>query len=323
MRRKQEPPFCIQVELTEGCNLYCDFCGLQGIRTQKDKNYKPMTMETAEQTARLIAEADGWNPRIEFAMHGEPTANKRWLEIITLFREWLPKHNLMMLSNGLGFMKDPDTTITAAIKILNCLGIDAYEYAGIYPIIRDKYSKRIPWYPKDGPWFNPHARTREHFVTFVQDISEATEGTHSVLNNHCGCGSAPNDKADGKRCAKPFREMAVRWDGNVAMCCNDWRGIMKVENVNNVDSIETIWQHEVFHAARLHLYHGLRTVGPCKGCDAISYRPGLLPDKKGQESLPQPSPTWRRRLQRACDGESYTEHVKRPWELTVEGQPLC
>ena len=28
----QEPPFCIQFELTEGCNLACSFCGIQGIR---------------------------------------------------------------------------------------------------------------------------------------------------------------------------------------------------------------------------------------------------------------------------------------------------
>ena len=28
---KQPPPFCIQVELTEGCNLACSFCGIAGI----------------------------------------------------------------------------------------------------------------------------------------------------------------------------------------------------------------------------------------------------------------------------------------------------
>lgn len=29
---------------------------------------------------------------------------------------------------------------------------------------------------------------------------------------------------NGKRCAMPFREMAIRWDGSVALCCDDWRG---------------------------------------------------------------------------------------------------
>ena len=32
---KQQPPFCIQIELTEGCNLACSFCGIAGIRDNK------------------------------------------------------------------------------------------------------------------------------------------------------------------------------------------------------------------------------------------------------------------------------------------------
>ena len=30
--KKQSPPFCIQIELTEGCNLACSFCGIAHIR---------------------------------------------------------------------------------------------------------------------------------------------------------------------------------------------------------------------------------------------------------------------------------------------------
>ena len=41
--RKQQAPFCIKMEFTEGCNLRCNFCGLQGIRAPGEKNYKFMT----------------------------------------------------------------------------------------------------------------------------------------------------------------------------------------------------------------------------------------------------------------------------------------
>ena len=29
---RQPPPYCIQIELTEGCNLACSFCGIAAIR---------------------------------------------------------------------------------------------------------------------------------------------------------------------------------------------------------------------------------------------------------------------------------------------------
>jgi hypothetical protein len=38
---KQESPFAIQIELTEGCNLFCSFCGIHGIRSSA-KDYEFM-----------------------------------------------------------------------------------------------------------------------------------------------------------------------------------------------------------------------------------------------------------------------------------------
>src|SRR5450631_2938097 len=95
---RQEAPFAAQIELSEGCQLYCDFCGLQGIRTIKEKNFKFMSASTAESIASQI-ELAGWNPRIEFAMHGEPTMNPEYILIVNIFRQYLPKHHIMMTSN--------------------------------------------------------------------------------------------------------------------------------------------------------------------------------------------------------------------------------
>jgi len=85
MEYQQGNPYCIQVELSEGCNLRCSFCGLNGIRG-KENNYKFMTLETAERVASDMKEY-GWNSRVEFAMHGEPTMNPHFVEIIAIFRK--------------------------------------------------------------------------------------------------------------------------------------------------------------------------------------------------------------------------------------------
>lgn len=329
MNENQEPPFAIQIELVEGCNLYCDFCGLQGIREQKDKTFKMMDRSTALSIAEQIQDA-GWNSRIEFAMHGEPTMHECYADMVTIFRRWLPKHQLMMTSNGGGLLRPPGVVANLNALFdagLNVFAFDAYEYVKI----KDKVDAALftdahNWatglntfdvhrYP-DEREFSPHNRYGHKARKFirVQDISVAAKGTHSTLNNHTGCGSPPLEHATTQRCAKPFREMAIRWDGNVAICCNDWRGIYKCGNVVR-DGLEAVWNGPEFTSARRYLITGNRiAVFPCAVCDAKSYRVGLLPDKKGQVTLPAPTAQDRLIVIQATKGDPYTQPVKRDYE---------
>lgn len=332
----QDPPTAMQVELTEGCNLRCPFCGLNGIRG-KEANFKFMDLLTAEVLAQGIADA-GWRCRIEFAMHGEPTLNKDAARIIATFRRLLPATSLMMTSNGGGLLRGGDAAIQGNIRSLfvaglDILALDDYEHSGglvprilaatgVDPDTGDPgdlwavprlYVARYP----DNPEGNPHRpqRGQRKLLTIIRDISlpDVRTGTHAKLNNHAGSGAPLNHDANGKRCAKPFREMSVRWDGNVAICCNDWRGEYKCGNVRD-EPVAELWQNDAFRAARHKLYHGQRDFGACLGCDATSYRVGLLPDRMGKDTLPLPDAHCAAAIQEACAGAPYTAPVLRPWE---------
>lgn len=317
VRKKQDPPFCIQIELTEGCNLYCDFCGLQGIRKEKEKNFKFLSIKNAERIASSIKNAK-WNSRIEFAMHGEPTMNPDFINVVSIFRKTLPSNQLMMTSNGGGLLK-VEKIKNLFEAGLNILAIDEYEYVLIGAKIRSALNNiESGWesyeYPEN-KIASPHRRWPKNTkaLIFVKDISSAKEGVHATINNHCGSGAPTNDKGAGKRCAKPFRELSIRWNGEVAICCNDWRGVYKCGNVVKED-IKDIWNNEAFNLARKFLYRGMREFTPCKGCDALSYRVGLLPDKLGKVSLPKPTSKDRNRLSAFNAGKSLTVAIKRPWE---------
>lgn len=315
MAYKQDPPFCVQIEMTEGCNLYCDFCGLQGIRSKEVKNFKFLTIKLAERISSEIAKA-GWNSRIEFAMHGEPTMNPKFTDVVSVFRSNLPKSQLMMTSNGGGLLgsKMIEKLFDAG---LNVLAVDCYEYVKI----GDKLKKRkyeepidVHRYPEELS-ASPHKRwgKKDKVLIFVKDISSANDGNHATLNNHCGAGAPPNNKAQGKQCAKPFRELSIRWDGSIAICCNDWRGEYKCGSIKR-QAIDEIWQGRHFQTARKYLYHGRRELKPCEGCDALSYRVGLLPDKLGKKKLPKPNYNDKTIVKRATSGRPLTKPVKRPWE---------
>ena len=329
MAYRQEAPFAVQIELTEGCNLYCDFCGLQGIRGPKDKTFKFMELGVAAFIASELAKS-GWNPRIEFAMHGEPTLHPDYAMVVARFRKKLPKAHIMMTSNGGGLLRPPGPVANLERLFdagLNVFAFDAYEYVKIKDKIDAElfdentldnggFTFDVHRYP-DEPEFSPHNRyghTARKFIR-IKDISVAEKGTHSSLNNHCGAGSEGLKEPLEARCAKPFRELSIRWNGDVAICCNDWCGNYKVGNVVK-DGLLGVWHHERFHSARRFLMQGNRgAINPCRVCDARSYRVGLLPDKKGKLKLRKPTDKDAEIVAQASKGKSYTTAVIRPWEI--------
>ena len=317
MSHSQEPPFAIQVELVEGCNLYCEFCGLRGIREERVKNHKFMSPVIVSEIVSEIKRLK-WTSRIEFAMHGEPTLHPDIVEVIREFRSHLS--NPLMITSNAGGLQNGHRALDLFDAGLDVLAIDAYETVKLASKFRESLNpaellKRhilVYDYPADAAG-NPHRRTKFKRICFLEDISKAAHGTHSVLNNHCGAGAPLNDSAAGRRCAKPFRELSIRWDGHVAICCNDWRGVYKIGNVHETP-LDEIWNHPRFDAARRHLYLGERVFPPCKGCDAISPRVGLLPDKLGKQTMPAPDKKSDLFLKAALHGDPYTFPVQRPWE---------
>jgi hypothetical protein len=326
MTYKQEAPFAVQVELSEGCNLRCSFCGINGIRT-KERTFKFMTAKTAEAIASQMAAA-GWTARVEFAMHGEPTMNPKAAEIVGVFRKYLPKASLLMLSNGGGLVQDSLDKIMALFDAgLNTLGLDEYQNVSLVPKILKNLGAtngisgglicgdiKCYVYP-DEPDGNPHSRQspKSKRLVHIRPIDANTQGTHAHLNNHAGSGAPKSDAGQGKPCAKPFRELSFRWDGNTAVCCNDWRGELATGSIHK-EGLMGIWHGKVMHEARKRLLVGLRDFGPCQGCDARSYRTGLLPDKLGRESMPKPDGKNLAFLRERSKHKPLTKPVKREWE---------
>lgn len=327
---RQDPPFAVQIEASQGCNLGCDFCGIHAIGYQKMKRGTDlMSIETAQSIANQI-KALGWNPRIEFAMHGEPTLHPALDALIRVFRTTLGRNTyIMVTSNGGGLLGgDVKGKILGLFDAgLNTLALDAYENVNIVPKIVEKItgknwdeaygdefwfgavppggqSVHMKWYPHDKT-ASPHTRHRGRLLSIIKDISVAADGTHAHLNNHAGSAAPLNDKAKGKPCAKPFREMSIRWDGNVALCCNDWPGLYRTGNVVT-DGLDNVWNSEAMYAARQMLILGRREMSPCDGCDAISYRTGLLPDKLGKQTLPLPDAKTKKVIARALSDGPYT-----------------
>lgn len=316
----QEAPFTVHMEPTEGCSLACSFCGLQavrdngadaekGIHGERSTPYRFMSVQLAERIASEVKRL-GWNPRIEFTGRGEPTMNPALSEIISTTRKILPKSSITLTTNGSGILK------VEKIKALFDSGLNTIAY--------DDY-KHSPWrvrinqcifdyvvltgtacfnYPAELE-ANPHHRFFQKRIIIIQDISDNSSGTH-ILTNQAGNSFKAISQPLDKRCAKPFREFTIRWDGNVAVCCDDWRGVYKISNVNN-ESLDIVWNHPRFDTARRFLYAGDRaSMKPCNVCNVKTFRNGLLPDKMGQEYVYPPTLQDSIVVEEATVGEPYS-----------------
>ena len=321
--RKAEAPYAIQLEAAEGCNLRCTFCGLNGIRG-KENDYKFMTFETITQIALDIRNA-GWNSRIEFAMHGEPTMHPDLAGLFRVLRTYLPKNQIMLTTNGGGLLRGGDIVGNVQRLFdagLTVLGLDDYQHAKIVPKIRahrETLEKIAPCYeyPEEAD-ASLHKNDGKRRIVFVQAIDFAVSGNHSKLSNHAGAAAPKDFSMKDKRCAKPFRELSVRWDGSIALCCEDWRGEYVIRAPEEKMSLSKAWQSDAFNAARQKLLHHERDFGVCNGCTSKSYRTGLLPDKFGKETLAVPDEGTAATIAAALARGPLTAPVLRPWEVKGE-----
>ncbi len=309
----QEPPFTIKVELTEGCCLFCDFCGINGIRTGPG-DFKFLTIKGAKRIAKQIKK-NKWTAKIEFTMHGEPTMNPNLLQIVSIFRKKLPNTQLMMTSNGGGLIKSKEEVSKLFKAGLNILALDDYEHANFVPkVLKSAEAFEIPIYeyPQQKK-FTPHTRIKptQFYICVIRDISTKDVGTRTLCN-HCGCAGPLNTDQKG-RCARPFRELVIRYDLKVPICCNDWRSEYVCGDLV-LDSLYHIWQGAPLNVARKFLYDRSRTFKPCLGCDSRSFRVGLLPDKLGKMDMGKPTRKEYTLIQELGEAPPLTQPVLRPWE---------
>lgn len=310
----QTPPFTINVEPTEGCNLGCSFCGLHGMREKGTKPWNFMTIETATRIADEIKRV-GWKAKIVFANHGEPTLNPNFPEIVRIFRERLPKAIFHMYTNGIVYSnsKNPNKKIQEIFEAgMNDILVDCYSEKSFQFIDRIKHDNIVVLesgvkYYTDKP---------EQRILLLPSI-ENDDKNKMVrrMANHAGAAAPLDPSYNNKRCAMPFRELTFRWDGNVSLCCDDFRGAYPIANISDTD-IEDIWNHPRFEAARIMLYNYDRGFKPCDGCTNISVRVGFLPDPSGKETMPKITKKIRDLAQSVHRDNGYLSPIiiQRPWE---------
>jgi len=306
--KRQPPPFTIKFELTEGCNLHCGFCGISSIR-RKPGSFRFMTKDTAREVIKQLKELK-WFPKLDCAMHGEPLMNPDSAEIFDMFREAFPKMYMYVTSNGGPLLRGKGATynIDRLMESLNVIALDDYRYAKIVPrVLKDyKGNYAVKTYP-DIQIYCRQKFTMKNILIFP-DISVNRSIRARKFNNQAGAAGPADFRFYKSRCCKPFREIAIKHDGEIVLCCNDWRRYFRLGNLTDVH-MGKLWNHPAMRAARKVLFHEGRNFSICYGCNSYAYRVGLLPDLSAKHTMGKPSENDRRLIKEIVKKGSDLENV--------------
>jgi MoaA/NifB/PqqE/SkfB family radical SAM enzyme len=293
-------PSLIQLEMTEGCNRRCSFCGIHSLyRNKMDIRYKFVTVETAY---KISKDLNDWLPkiRIECALEGEPLLNKNASLILQAFREEFNKCQLQVTSNMDSLKKGKkefnDKKIDELFKSgLNILVADYYgesfdmSYNEFFEGL-NKASNGLPVYDyyedKVNPW--TYHGNDISMIIVIDNTHERDE--QRLLNNQAGnidpeLVRINNLQTDIQnlpklaKCQQPFLEMFIKHDGAVPFCCMDWNREHIIGKFPEDGKYKEIWNKYHFNLIRKLLYEQRRDLlTPCNRCNYKGHKLDSLKD---------------------------------------------
>ncbi|MCK4526210.1 SPASM domain-containing protein [candidate division WOR-3 bacterium] len=283
-------PYSVQIEPTWGCNKKCKFCAWT---YQEDKTVKFMHPDTARLMAiDLNKWFDGKGKRIELAMIGEPLLNKKLHEIIMNIRDNYPKCQITLTTNGDLLRRNNHSYDLKYDKItsyfndgINRLLIDTYDghdqlmnyYNQLcnYDIPVWDYYKKID----EGEIFPVYGyKNNHHKMIILMDNLGSQSGRHVIRTawNYAGNIKKPvkfgkhmvtiPKEPPKKNCTRIYRELIIRHDGAVGLCCLDASRELVLGKFPE-NSLHDIWFSRPFEIVRKFLAERKRVFMPCSVCD--------------------------------------------------------
>ena len=237
----------IEVETINRCNGNCSFCPVNHSADPREK--KVMTKELFERIVYQLEEIN-YAGRFTTYSNNEPLLDERIVEFNQFARKHLPDARMHMFTNGTLLTLDKFIALT---DVLDELIIDNYHQE----LKLIKPCEQIREYCEEHP-------------ELKKKVTISLRKPQEILTSRGG--TAPNRKElveYGKdRCALPFKQIIIRPDGKISLCCNDALGQFTLGDAGN-EKLLDIWYGSRFQMVRKCLYEGRENWGNCKNCDTF------------------------------------------------------
>lgn len=245
---KKQPLFDnIEVETINRCNGNCSFCPVNQNTDTREK--KVMPKELFENIVCQLEEIN-YSGRFSTYSNNEPLLDERIVEFNQFARKHLPNARMHMFTNGTLLTLDK---FIALMNVLDELIIDNYHQQ----LKLIKPCEQIKEYCESHP-------------ELKKKVTISLRKPQEILTSRGG--TSPNRKElveYGKdRCVLPFKQLIIRPDGKISLCCNDALGRFTLGDAGK-EKLLDIWYGPRFKMVRKCLYEGRENWGNCKNCDTF------------------------------------------------------
>lgn len=238
----------IEIETVNRCNGVCSFCPVNKNDDPREKAV--MSGELFESIVEQLAEIN-YCGRFTTFSNNEPLLDDRMVGFNWYARERLPNARMHLFTNGTLLTMDKFMALT---EVLDELIIDNYQ----------QELKLIKPCREIEEYCEKHPELRKKVTIVLRKPNE-------ILTSRGG--TAPNRKMLAEygddRCVLPFKQMIIRPDGKVSLCCNDALGKYTLGDVGK-EKLLDIWYGPRFAMVRKCLYEGRKEWGNCRFCDTFS-----------------------------------------------------
>ncbi|MBQ6995891.1 MAG: radical SAM protein [Lachnospiraceae bacterium] len=245
---KQEIFSHIEIETVNRCNGNCDFCPVS--KKNDTREYMKMSRQLFESIIEQLAEMD-YSGKLALFSNNEPFLDDDIISKHKYARQRLPKARMHLFTNGTLLTLDKFIDI---IPYLDELVIDNYqqELKLIKPCVEI-------------------VRYCEEHSELKKKVTIVLRKPHEILSSRGG--DAPNREEmrtyPSDTCVLPFKQMIIRPDGKVSLCCCDPLGKNTLADLNKETLFEA-WNNQRYKMVRECIQKGRKEWKHCEKCDYFS-----------------------------------------------------
>lgn len=324
---RQFPPRVVILEPVEGCQWRCPSCAISAIRPAADAggsipDARFMPPQIAAGVARELRALEWRDTRIMLSGHGEPTMHPDLPGLVRVVRDEHPSASISMLTSGMHLRDKPGPfarLMTLYESGVSYIGITLHDLKMLDVVMEvsnllARNGVRIYRYPEN-PAGRPDQRVRKdvRILSFL-DAPRYDGPVDTLRRNMAGSAGPLTAEMHRQSCSRPFQEMMIRWNGQVSLCQDDWRGQYRCGSVLTL-GVAGVWDSPQMNAARQYLARERRMLSLCRGCNSRVDKAGSLPDATLVMRMRKPSSDASMIVQAAQAGDPYTQGARRPWEI--------
>ncbi len=237
----------VEIETYNRCNGGCEFCPVNKLNDSRPE--RKMGIELFQKIIQDLQEID-YGGKLSLFSNNEPFLDERIIDMHKYARERLPKARIHLFTNGTLL------TVEKVEKLLPYLD----------ELIIDNYNvekRLIPSVQNIKDYF-------EKDENVIRKMTIVYRNPKEVLTSRGG--DAPNrsitDYASEDSCLLPFRQLIIRPDGKVSLCCNDPLGKVTMGDCNK-NTLEEIWYGKTYKHYRERIKQGRCNLELCRNCDTF------------------------------------------------------